>query len=192
MADKATDQRIVAAADDLFYRQGYEHTSFRDIAEAVGISRGNFYHHYKSKDDILRAVIERRLDNTRLLLRQWEQQASSPLDRIICFVKILTTNWAKIRLYGCPVGTLTTELSKLDHPAKKQASEVLTLFRQWLKAQFIALEKAPEKADELAMHVLAFSQGVATLASAYRDKAFVQREIDGMCKWLTQLAAQQE
>ncbi|MGI9514997.1 MAG: TetR/AcrR family transcriptional regulator, partial [Anderseniella sp.] len=45
-----TRDHIVAAASQLFYRQGYEHTSFADIAGAVRISRGNFYYHFKTKD----------------------------------------------------------------------------------------------------------------------------------------------
>jgi len=44
-------------ADRLFYEQGFEHTSFANIADAVNISHGNVYHHFKSKDDILDAVI---------------------------------------------------------------------------------------------------------------------------------------
>ena len=57
MSDKTTRDHIVEAADQLFYRQGYEHTSFADIADAVHISRGNFYYHFKTKDEILDAVI---------------------------------------------------------------------------------------------------------------------------------------
>ena len=68
MTGKSTRQRIVEAADELFYRQGYEHTSFADIADSVRISRGNFYHHFKSKDDILDAVIALRLATTRDML----------------------------------------------------------------------------------------------------------------------------
>ena len=52
MSDKTTHAQIVEAADRLFYRQGYEHTSFSDIAGVVQISRGNFYHHFKSKDEM--------------------------------------------------------------------------------------------------------------------------------------------
>ncbi|HSX63230.1 MAG TPA: helix-turn-helix domain-containing protein, partial [Pseudoxanthomonas sp.] len=55
MSSKATRDHIVEAADQLFYQQGYERTSFSDIAEAVQISRGNFYYHFKSKDEILDA-----------------------------------------------------------------------------------------------------------------------------------------
>ena len=68
MGEKSTRERIVDAADRLFYERGYEPTSFADIANAVEISRGNFYHHFKSKDDILHAVIELRLEKTRGML----------------------------------------------------------------------------------------------------------------------------
>ena len=61
MSNKTTREHIVAAADQLFYRQGFEHTSFSDIADAVQISRGNFYYHFKSKDEILDAVIDVRI-----------------------------------------------------------------------------------------------------------------------------------
>ena len=40
---EALRQRIIVAADELFYQQGYENTSFSDIADMIGISRGNFY-----------------------------------------------------------------------------------------------------------------------------------------------------
>ena len=62
---------IVATADDLFYRRGFDHTSFADIATAVGISRGNFYHHFKSKDDILEAVILKRLTDRTGMTARW-------------------------------------------------------------------------------------------------------------------------
>ena len=39
---------VVAEADRLFYEQGFDHTSFAAIADGVGISRGNFYHHFKT------------------------------------------------------------------------------------------------------------------------------------------------
>ena len=89
MSDRTTRDRIVEAADELFYRRGYEHTSFADIADAVGISRGNFYYHFKTKDDILDAVIEARLANTRTMLEWWEIEGQTPADRIRSFIHIL-------------------------------------------------------------------------------------------------------
>jgi AcrR family transcriptional regulator len=188
MALRATRQQIVATADDLFYRQGFEHTSFADIAKVVNISRGNFYHHFKTKDDILDAVIKTRLDKTENMLADWENRGATPKDRIKCYIRILLTNWTMIKDYGCPVGTLCTELAKLNHASKDEANKVFTLFRQWLKQQFSLLGHK-DGADALAMHVLSWSQGVATLGNAFNDLNYVQQEVDKMCDWLDALPA---
>ena len=178
-----TRDHIVAAADQLFYRQGYEHTSFSDIADAVQISRGNFYYHFKSKDEILDAVIEARLAKTRKMLDRWEQEGQTPADRIRSFIRVLIANRADIKRYGCPVGTLCSEMVKLNHASQAEANKLFTLFRTWLRRQFALLGRKTD-ADMLAMHLLARSQGVATLASAFHDEAFINREVDAMCDWL--------
>jgi AcrR family transcriptional regulator len=178
-----TRDQIVEAANTLFYKQGYEHTSFSDIANAVEISRGNFYHHFKTKDDILDAVIALRLENTRAMLTQWEMDGREPADRIRLFIHILIANRADIKRFGCPVGTLTTELAKLDHGARDEANRLFTLFRTWLRRQFTLLGRKKD-ADALAMHLLARSQGVATLASALHDEKFIRQEVRQMEDWL--------
>ncbi|WP_085899634.1 TetR/AcrR family transcriptional regulator [Kiloniella majae] len=183
MKKQKTRDHIVEAADLLFYQQGFEHTSFSDISDAVQISRGNFYYHFKSKDDILEAVISARMDKTRKMLTQWELKGSRPEDRIKCFIRILVTNRDKILNYGCPVGTLTTELAKIKHASREEANALFTLFRNWLKEQFTQLGH-PADADNLAMHLLARSQGVATLASAFQDAKFIDDEVTQMCEWL--------
>ena len=186
MSEKTTRDHIVEAADQLFYRQGYEHTSFSDIADVVQISRGNFYYHFKSKDEILDAVINVRLANTRKMLDQWEIEGKEPADRIRCFIHILITNRVKIKRHGCPVGTLCTELAKLNHATLDEANELFTLFRSWLRRQFTLLGRKAD-ADELAMHLLARSQGVATLANAFHDEKFIRQEVKLMCDWLESL-----
>jgi len=183
MSDKTTRNHIVEAADQLFYQQGYENTSFSDIADAVQISRGNFYYHFKTKDDILDAVIDRRLANTQTMLEHWETEEDNPADRIKKYIHILLTNWTKIKYFGCPVGTLCTELVKLNHASQEEANKVFTLFRTWLRRQFILLGHKKD-ADALAMHVLAWSQGVATLASTFHDEKFARKEVKQMCEWL--------
>ncbi|GAA1790372.1 TetR/AcrR family transcriptional regulator [Planosporangium flavigriseum] len=184
MNGAATRARIIDAADQLFYRHGYEHTSFAVIADAVQISRGNFYHHFKSKDHILGAVIEARLAATRQLLDQWETEDADPAGRIKKFIHIVVANQVDIQNYGCPVGTLTAELAKLDHPSRAAATSLFTLYREWLRDQFALLGHA-DRADALAMHVLAFSQGIATLSNAFRDEELVQREVQQLCDWLS-------
>lgn len=188
MNDKSTRRHIVEAADGLFYRQGYDHTSFADIADVVQISRGNFYYYFKTKDEILDAVIEARLANTEQMLERWEMEGQSPADRIRSFIDILIANRTDIKRFGCPVGTLSTELAKLNHVSRAEANALFTLFRTWLRRQFALLGRKAD-ADALAMHVLAMSQGVAMLANAFHDDKFIQREVQQMYDWLASVTA---
>jgi len=182
----STREQIIAAADRLFYQNGFEFTSFSDIADAVKISRGNFYYHFKSKDEILDAVIAERLNNTRQMLKQWEIEGSEPLECIRSFIHIVIVNGKKIQQFGCPVGTLSAELAKLNHTAKGEANKLFSLFRTWLRRQFV-LMGCKERADEHAMHLLVFSQGVASLENSIGDDKFVQREVRQICEWLEKI-----
>ena len=183
MAVKSTRNHIIEAADELFYAHGFDHTSFADIASVVDISRGNFYYHFKSKDEILEEVIQLRLANTRAMLARWEAEAVTPADAIESFIRIQIVNGAKIKEHGCPVGTLCGELAKLDHELNDQATALFFLFRDWLRGQFEQLGAGAD-ADQLALHLLARSQGVATLANAFRDDEFIEQEVALMYDWL--------
>ena len=119
------------------------------------------------------------------MLACWDDSADTPRERIRKFVRILIVNREDIENYGCPVGTLTNELAKLEHPARAQAVGIFEVFRTWLREQFEALGCTAD-ADDLALHVLMFSQGVATLSNAFGERDYVQREVDRLEAWLTQ------
>lgn len=186
MPTSPTRDLIIEKADALFYEGGFEATSFADIAAIVGISRGNFYHHFKTKDEILDAVISRRMTRTRATLEDWEIEDERPRYRILSFVHMVIANQTEIMAFGCPVGTLCSELAKLDHVSKGRAADIFSLFRDWLAVQFRALG-AGDRADDLALHILGWSQGVAVLASAFHDEAFIRREVIGITTWLDSL-----
>ncbi|PJO42304.1 TetR/AcrR family transcriptional regulator [Lysinibacillus xylanilyticus] len=67
MRKEAMERRneILDAADELFGQKGFDGTSTNDILEKVGIARGTLYYHFKSKEDIMDALIERY--NTQIL-----------------------------------------------------------------------------------------------------------------------------
>tara|TARA_R110000850_G_scaffold36909_9_gene97276 strand:- start:535 stop:1116 length:582 start_codon:yes stop_codon:yes gene_type:complete len=178
-----TRRKIVAAADQLFYEQGFEKASFADIARVVEISRGNFYYHFKTKDALLGAVIEHRLDERRAMLSRWQQQEADPVIRIKNFINILIANQTQIMAFGCPVGSLCSELAKLDHTLRTEAAQLFTLFAEWLEDQLVQLGYH-DQASDIAMHLLMRSQGVASLANVFQDADFVRREVEAMTQWL--------
>lgn len=183
MTEKRTRQQIVDAADRLFYQRGFEHTSFSDIAEVVQLSRGNFYHHFKSKDAILAAVIETRTGGTHDLLTKWQTAHEQPRERIRCYIDMLVTNRTQIKRYGCPVGMLCAELARSQHASRAEANAVFGLFRSWLRTEFSRLGCAND-ADELALHLIARSQGIAVMANTLGDPHFIRREVKQLHAWL--------
>jgi len=74
--------RLIDAAARLFRQQGYERTSVRQLAEAVGILSGSVFHHFDSKEDILMAVMTTTIATMTERLRRASEQASDPLDRL--------------------------------------------------------------------------------------------------------------
>ncbi|MGI2295698.1 TetR/AcrR family transcriptional regulator [Paenibacillus sp. GXUN7292] len=81
---------ILDAADELFAQKGFDGTSTNDILEKVGIARGTLYYHFKSKEDIMDALIERY--NVRLLSAAQEVASDKSLpivERIIRVVMAL-------------------------------------------------------------------------------------------------------
>ncbi len=184
--DKATRERIVEAADQLIYRQGYEQTSFADIAAEVDISRGNFYYHFRTKDEILQAVIAQRLAATRQMLADWEAECDTPAGRIGCYIDMMIANRALIKHYGCPVGTLSSELARSHHALAAEAGALFKLFRIWLRKQFAELGHKTE-ADALAMHLITRSQGIAALASVYHSERLIRREVALLHDWVRSL-----
>jgi len=179
-------QRIVASADQLFYLQGYENTSFSDIAEDVGISRGNFYYHFKTKDEILNAVIGNRVTDIEQMLKEWNEQYPDPRERIGLYIDILTDHQDNIRSHGCPIGSLCTELTKLSHAMLQDANKIFSVQRDWLTVQLRELGLGKE-ARQVAMQLLARTQGIATITNAFKDKTFLRQEVKHLKQWLGSL-----
>lgn len=175
-------QDIVAIAEDLFYRQGFGQTPFTDLAGAVGISRGNFYHHFKTKDDILAEVVTLRLEKSRSMIAGWEAQSADPADRICAYIRILLANQELIENFGCPLGSFANEMAKAQHPMTAGARQLFDVFHGWLAQQFT--DMAAARPEYLAMRVLQFSQGAATMSNTYRDRNFISEEVARMCEWV--------
>jgi AcrR family transcriptional regulator len=57
--DQETRDRIITLATGLFYSQGLEKTPIQKIIDGVGIAKGTFYHHFKSKEDLVAVVLDR-------------------------------------------------------------------------------------------------------------------------------------
>src|SRR5918911_994558 len=105
-------ERLVAAACDVLYRQGVQRTTLAHIAEAADVPLGNVYYYFKTKDDIVDAVVRTQAQQIESTLADFERRHRSPKARLKALVRFLAENAHSMAQYGCPHGTLSTELAK--------------------------------------------------------------------------------
>lgn len=177
---------IIVCATRLFYEQGYEGTSFSHIVSSSGLYRGNIYHYFKSKDDILQAVIHHHLETYKTLIEQWNTEYPEPKSRLLAFISMIHGSKLELIKHGCPIGSLNTELAKTEHTPTQPARVLFDLFLHWLTECFMALHYSNE-AKSLAMHLLGRAQGIALIAHTYQDTQFLSRELSQLEAWIKQL-----
>jgi len=175
---------IVETANRLFYEGGYNHTSFTDIVDATDVQRGNIYYYFKTKDDILRAVIDHRLEVITDMLNSWSREEKDPRIRLINFARMLLENANDLARFGCPMGTINAELGKGQRDLQRITRAMFDTFRGWLVSQYRQLGANSRLADELAMETLARAQGITMVAHVYEDVDTIKREIPKFEAWL--------
>jgi len=177
-----TRNNIVKSANKLFYQQGFHKTAFSDIVKAVGLSKGNITYHFKSKKDILTAVFERRMEKTRNTLASWDKKYPDTTERLYCFIDSLLEGKSDLTRYGCPNGTLASELGKSNALTRELSQHLFDLIRHWLCNQFLSLGYSSEQAADLAMELFTRGQGVCVLSQVYSDEKLFEHEINQLKK----------
>ena len=79
--------KLLQVAAHLFRNKGFERTTVRDLAGAVGIQSGSIFHHFKSKDEILRAVMEETIRYNTALMRAAIADAGGVRERVLALIR---------------------------------------------------------------------------------------------------------
>lgn len=85
--DDSPRGRLLAAAAHLFRTKGFERTTVRDLAQAVGIQSGSIFHHFKSKEEILRCVMEEVIHFNTDRMKAALMQAHSPREKLLALIR---------------------------------------------------------------------------------------------------------
>ena len=174
-------QRLLDAARQVFYTSGVERTTLADIAAAAGIPLGNVYYYFKTKNDLVQAVVKAHIDEANTMLAGVEAGYDGPRARLKALFGALADQSELIASYGCPQGSLCMELDKLP-AGPGVAADLMRIPLDWAERQFSALGRAD--ARELAVEVIARYQGTALLASTLRDPGLLARESARVAAWL--------
>jgi TetR/AcrR family transcriptional repressor of nem operon len=170
----ATRERIVEAARDLFFKQGYVATGVAQILKESKANSGSLYYFFPSKEDLLVAVLEKyqALLEPRVLKPAFER-VDDPIERLFAVLEgyRLLLEATDFEL-GCPIGNLALEVSN-SQPAARRL--IIKNFKAWCDAIRRLIEDAADRlpqdveAAALATHVLATMEGSVMLARAYRS-----------------------
>ena len=175
---------MIAAACDLFYRRGIAGTTLAHIAEAADVPVGNMYYYFKTKDDIVAAVVEARTEELRSATAALQRRHGTPKARLKALVGLLADSRDMIADHGCPYGTLCTELAKPGESHPLTAPLMQTLL-DWTEQQFDAMGR--RNAHDLALELVIAYQGSAVLANALAQPKLMAREARRLEKWINAL-----
>lgn len=178
-------ERLVDAAGRLFHEQGVERTTLADIAAAADVPLGNVYYYFKAKDDIVDAVVAARLAALDAVFAALEQAHRTPGTRLKALFGELAGQAEQIAQYGCPLGTLCTELGKRAPGSDHHAAQLMEAPIAWAEQQFRMVGAANPRA--LAVQLIAAYQGAAVLTHALGAPELMTREARRVDRWLDSL-----
>jgi TetR/AcrR family transcriptional repressor of nem operon len=178
-------QRLIAAATQLLHQQGAEKTTLADIAQAADVPAGNVYYYFKAKDDIIAAVIDAHVQQSKAALASIASSHRSPKSRLKALVGAFADQRAVIALYGCPLGSLCSELDKRPGSPDFTPAELMRVPVEWAEEQFRALGR--RDAHDLAVSLIAAYEGSALLTNTFRDPNILAREARRLNRWIDTL-----
>lgn len=184
-------ESLVRAASTLFHRQGYEHTSLADIAEAAGVPLGNVYYYFKTREILLKAVLDMRLAEARAARARLES-LPDPRERLLAFVSGFENSIEESTAYGCPAGGLCQEINKQGGAAADEAANLLRDGLEWVATQFRSMGYRDAQARDFASRLVAARQGSILLANTFKDPRYIRQETARLKEWLKDLPLPKE
>lgn len=161
---EATRLNILAKAFDLIYEKGYQATSIDDIIATTQVTKGAFYYHFKSKDEMGLAIINEILKPS--LTQRFIaplQEETNPVHGIYTLLHylLMEDDFLKVE-YGCPASNFTQEMT----PWNKLFSQALEeLTDKWQKLMITTIEKGKKKG--YIRHDVNAKQAVLFIMSGY-------------------------
>jgi len=180
---RSTREAILEAASRLIHVHGYNHTSLDDVLRESGVGKGNFYYHFKSKEDLGYAILDQIIGS--FLDRTLEPCFSDPegraLTQIRCFLdRVLETQRERNCVGGCPLGNLAAELSDVHEGFRARLASV---FAAWRERLTLALSTAQRRGtvdatcrpDAVAGFLIASLEGAILLTKLTKDIAVMEQ-----------------
>ncbi len=190
---RATRDRVLDAATELVFEHGVAGTTLDDVRAAANVSKGQLYHYFADKGDLVHAVIDRTVEQV-LSAQPRLTNLSSWAAIAAWFDDLVQLQVNRHAIGGCPIGSLAGELGETDEQAR---TELAAGFDRWEAPlreglrQMQADGKLRRSADpaRLATATLAAIQGGLVLTQTRRDPQQLRIALDAAYVYLRSFAA---
>lgn len=178
MAKKSDKRvRLINAAKELFYKQGFNNTTIADIAKLADVPLGNVYYYFKTKDEICDAVIKEHSLEINKIINEFNGLANAE-DKLIAIVDYYTNRSEEVAKYGNIFSNLVQELSRQSSPLVAKASAVLFVLTNWIAQQFKSLSNNDDQARKNAFKFLASLEGLQVLTLSFQDPSIIAEQAE--------------
>lgn len=173
-----TKERILHAAYQLFYRQGFTRVSVDSIASRAGVTKRTVYYHFSSKDDIVTAVLEVQHLHVMSQYQTWLEPNSDTALKIVSDLFSKLENWANDPNWlGSGFSRITAELADMrGHPARQAARRHKAAIEQWM-ARRLAGTGVRDPA-RLARQITLLIEGSMSLALTHGNTEYIRSAKD--------------
>jgi TetR/AcrR family transcriptional repressor of nem operon len=190
---RSTREAILEAANRLIHVHGYNHTSLDDVLRESGVGKGNFYYHFKSKEDLGYAILDQIIASflARTLEPCFSDPARGALAQIRCFLdRVLETQRESNCVGGCPLGNLAAELSDVHEGFRARLASVFAAWRERLTLALRAeqLRGAVDAAcrpEAVADFLVASLEGAILLTKLTKDITVMEQCVAEMKRYLS-------
>lgn len=162
-------ERLLQAADELFYREGIYTVGIDRILEHAGVAKASLYGTFGSKDELICAYLEERARWLKERIEKRIAGVDSPRERILAVFDEFADRVAEDVYYGCPFIRACAERPLGPNPAREAASA----FRSWRRGLFarLAQELGVRDADDMSKQLSLIYDGTAVAVSMDGDPA---------------------
>jgi TetR/AcrR family transcriptional repressor of nem operon len=189
---RSTREVVIAAATRLIHVHGYNAMALDDVLRESGVGKGNFYYHFKSKEDLGHAILDQIVDGflERTLAPCFADPDAPPLGQIRCFLdRVLEAQRQRNCVGGCVMGNLASELSDVHEGFR---TRLATLFTEWRARLARALESARRRGElasgsepeTVAGFVVASLEGAILLAKVSKDIRVMEQCVAELKRYL--------